>query len=139
MLTFALDRVVKSLMKSEGFRFRYSFSSTEDKEAYNDNYSEVYSSCQNRLYSGGYRIYTSLDPEKQKLLQETVDNGLSVSDEKSKAGIYSLQGAAVTIDNDSGRVVAIVGGRSQKLKGRTLNRAYQSFRQPGSTIKPLVV
>lgn len=139
MLTFALDRAVKSLMKSEGFRFRYSFSSTEDKEAYNDNYSEVYSSCQNRLYSGGYRIYTSLDPEKQKLLQETVDNGLSVSDEKSKAGIYSLQGAAVTIDNDSGRVVAIVGGRSQKLKGRTLNRAYQSFRQPGSTIKPLVV
>ena len=139
MLTFALDRAVKSLMKAEGFRFKYSFSSAEDKEAYNENYSEVYSSCQSKLYSGGYRIYTSLDPKKQKLLQETVNKGLSVSTEKSKEGIYSLQGSAVTIDNSSGRVVAVVGGRSQKLKGRTLNRAYQSFRQPGSTIKPLIV
>ena len=139
MLTFALDRAVKSLMKAEGFRFKYSFSSAEDKEAYNENYSEVYSSCQSKLYSGGYRIYTSLDPKKQKLLQETVNKGLSVSTEKSKEGIYSLQGSAVTIDNGSGRVVAVVGGRSQKLKGRTLNRAYQSFRQPGSTIKPLIV
>lgn len=138
-LTFALDRAVKALMKSEGFNFRYSFNSDEERKAYNENYSEVYSSCQTRLYSGGYRIYTSIDPEKQKLLQDTVDGGLSVSSEKSKAGIYSLQGAAVTIDNSSGRVVAIVGGRSQKLKGSTLNRAYQSFRQPGSTIKPLIV
>ena len=138
-LTFALDRAVKALMKSEGFNFRYSFNSDEVRKAYNENYSEVYSSCQTRLYSGGYRIYTSIDPEKQKILQDTVDNGLSVSSEKSKSGIYSLQGAAVTIDNSSGRVVAIVGGRSQKLKGSTLNRAYQSFRQPGSTIKPLIV
>ena len=138
-LTFALDRAVKALMKSEGFNFRYSFNSDEERKAYNENYSEVYSSCQTRLYSGGYRIYTSIDPDKQKLLQDTVDGGLSVSSEKSKAGIYSLQGAAVTIDNSSGRVVAIVGGRSQKLKGSTLNRAYQSFRQPGSTIKPLIV
>ena len=138
-LTFALDRAVKALMKSEGFNFRYSFNSDEVRKAYNENYSEVYSSCQTRLYSGGYRIYTSIDPEKQKLLQDTVDSGLSVSSEKSKSGIYSLQGAAVTIDNSSGRVVAIVGGRSQKLKGSTLNRAYQSFRQPGSTIKPLIV
>ena len=138
-LTFALDRAVKALMKSEGFNFRYSFNSDEERKAYNENYSEVYSSCQTRLYSGGYRIYTSIDPEKQKLLQDTVDGGLSVSSEKSKSGIYSLQGAAVTIDNSSGRVVAIVGGRSQKLKGSTLNRAYQSFRQPGSTIKPLIV
>ena len=138
-LTFALDRAVKALMKSEGFNFRYSFNSDEERKAYNENYSEVYSSCQTRLYSGGYRIYTSIDPEKQKLLQDTVDSGLSVSSEKSKSGIYSLQGAAVTIDNSSGRVVAIVGGRSQKLKGSTFNRAYQSFRQPGSTIKPLIV
>ena len=36
-------------------------------------------------------------------------------------------------------VRAIVGGRSQNLAGYTLNRAYQSFRQPGSSIKPLIV
>ena len=36
--------------------------------------------------------------------------------------------------------MAIVGGRSQNLKaGYTLNRAYQSYRQSGSAIKPLSV
>ena len=35
---------------------------------------------------------------------------------------------------------AIVGGRSQDdVEGYTLNRAFQSFRQPGSAIKPLIV
>ena len=38
------------------------------------------------------------------------------------------------------RVVAIVGGRSQDdIEGYTLNRAYQSARQPGSSLKPLLV
>ena len=50
-----------------------------------------------------------------------------------------MQGAAVCIDNDTGYVSAIVGGRSQEYEGYTLNRAYQSFRQPGSAIKPLIV
>ena len=43
------------------------------------------------------------------------------------------------IDNSTNRVVAIVGGRSQDTDTYTLNRAFQSFRQPGSTIKPLIV
>jgi membrane peptidoglycan carboxypeptidase len=58
---------------------------------------------------------------------------------KNEEGIYQMQGAAVCIDNDNGRVVAIVGGRSQDLKGYTFNRGYQSYRQPGSAIKPLIV
>ena len=32
-----------------------------------------------------------------------------------------------------------MGGREQEGQGYTLNRAYQSFRQPGSAIKPLIV
>lgn len=138
-LTFALDCAIRSLMSAEGFEFKYKFSSESEKREYNDLYSKEYASCQNKLYSGGYRVYTSLDPEKQKLLQETIDKGLSVSQEKSKNGVYKLQSSAVTIDNDTGRVVAIVGGRSQDFKGTTLNRAYQSFRQPGSSIKPILV
>ena len=50
-----------------------------------------------------------------------------------------MQGAAVCIDNSTGYVVAIVGGRSQDFSTYTLNRAYQSHRQPGSAIKPLLV
>ena len=43
------------------------------------------------------------------------------------------------IDNETGYVQAMVGGRKQDFAGYTLNRAYQSFRQPGSAIKPLLV
>ena len=32
-----------------------------------------------------------------------------------------------------------MGGRSQDFSGYTLNRAFQSYRQPGSAIKPLIV
>ena len=54
-------------------------------------------------------------------------------------GTFKLQSAATCIDNDTGEVVAIVGGRSQDAVSHTLNRAFQSHRQPGSSIKPLIV
>ena len=73
------------------------------------------------------------------MLQASLDEGLSANQELSEDGIYSLQGSATCIDNATGKVVAIVGGRSQEASGYTLNRAFQSYRQPGSSIKPLVV
>jgi len=57
----------------------------------------------------------------------------------AESGIYALQGAATAIDNETGKVVAIVGGRDQEVTTYTLNRAFQSFRQPGSAIKPILV
>ena len=92
-----------------------------------------------KLYTGGYKIYTSLEPGLQTALQQAVDEGLSFSDEVAESGIYALQGAATAIDNETGKVVAIVGGRDQEVTTYTLNRAFQSFRQPGSAIKPILV
>jgi membrane peptidoglycan carboxypeptidase len=68
-----------------------------------------------------------------------VDEALSGYTEVNEEGVYTLQSAAVCIDNANGYVKAIVGGRDQELPGYTLNRGYQSYRQPGSTIKPLIV
>lgn len=90
------------------------------------------------LYTGGYGIYTSIDLSLQAELQNAVDDRLSEFSEVNDEGIYALQGAAVCIDNATGYVVAIVGGREQGVTGYTLNRAFQSYRQPGSAIKPLV-
>lgn len=138
--TFIYDSATKALMKSKGFTFRYSFKDDADKETYNADYDEMYSSCQKSLYTEGYRIYTSIDLEKQAELQKSVDDALVDFTEKSDEGIYKVQGAAVSIDNSNGKVVAIVGGRDQDISdGYSLNRAFQSFRQPGSTIKPLLV
>jgi len=138
--TYAISCATKELMKRKGFEFRTEFKSDAEEEEYDKEYKELYEECHSSLYTGGYQIYTSLNPGKQKKLQKSVNQTLSIFKEKTKDGIYTLQGAATCIDNETGFVVAIVGGRKQKdTVGYTLNRAYQSFRQPGSSFKPLVV
>ncbi|MDF2802738.1 MAG: hypothetical protein K0S61_2641 [Anaerocolumna sp.] len=137
--TFVFYSATRALMAEQGFEFRNTFDNAEDKKSYDEAYTELYNQCQNSLYHKGYRIYTSIDMSKQSLLQNAVDETLKANEDMSEEGVYAFQGAAVSIDNETGRVVAIVGGRSQKSLGYTLNRAYQSFRQPGSSIKPLIV
>lgn len=130
---------IRALMKVNGFTFKNSFDNDTEREDYEDEYEEEYATAQQMLLNNGYRIYTSIDLKKQKKLQSAVNKNLSGFKAKTSNGTYKTQGAAVCIDNKTGRVVAIVGGRSQKLEGLSLNRAYQSYRQPGSSIKPLVV
>lgn len=139
--TFTNFCATEALMEASGFKFQYKFDTIEEQHKYNEQYRAQYDEFYAALYTGGYRIYTSIEPKKQKLLQKTIDETLSVDENKdSETGIYELQGASTCIDNSTGRVVAIVGGRTQnELEGYSLNRAYQSARQPGSTIKPLIV
>ena len=137
--TYILKCATEALMKEQGFEFKTTFSSTSEKESYSNEYDELYNTCKKSLYSAGYRIYTSIDMEKQKQLQDSVSSQLSMFTEKTDDGVYKVQGAAVSIDNSTGKVAAIVGGREEDQEGYGLNRAYQSFRQPGSAIKPLLV
>ena len=140
MTTYAISCATKELMKKKGFEFRYEFASDEDEKQYNEEYNTIYEECHSSLYTGGYQIYTTLSAAKQRKLQKAVNQALSEFKEKTKDGIYTLQGAATCIDNETGFVVAIVGGRKQNsTTGYTLNRAFQSYRQPGSSFKPLVV
>ncbi|MBR2409394.1 MAG: transglycosylase domain-containing protein [Lachnospiraceae bacterium] len=137
--TFAIFCAVRALMEENGFPFCYSFLDDGTKDVYLEYYEESYAYWQKELYHGGYRVYTSIDLKKQELLLQTVQDQLKNFDEKTEDGIYLLQGAATCVENETGRVVAIVGGRGENEHGYSLNRAYQSFRQPGSSIKPLVV
>lgn len=139
LTTYAVRCATKALMQAQGFKFQYKFDSKEEEDIYNEQYDELYNECHSSLYTGGYRIYTSLSKKKQKLLQKCVNDKLASFTEKQD-GVYKLQGAATCIDNSTGYVVAIVGGRKQKsITGYTLNRAFQSYRQPGSSFKPLAV
>lgn len=138
--TYTYYCATRALMELEGFEFQTVFSDDEEKTAYDREYQSLYDECNKKLFTGGYRIYTSLDLDAQSQLQTSVDEVLAGFGEKSDEGIYELQGAAVCIDNTTGMVRAIIGGRSQDdVEGYTLNRAFQSFRQPGSAIKPLIV
>lgn len=137
--TYTYYCATRALMEQQGFAFRYQFDTTEERQAYNEAYKAAYQECERSLYTGGYRIYTSIDLDIQTLLQETLDEHLAEYTEVNEEGIFCLQGAAVCMDNETAFVKAVVGGRRQDYKGHMFNRAYQSYRQPGSAIKPLIV
>ncbi len=100
---------------------------------------EDYDTCREKLYTDGYRVYTSIHMDTQETLQNAIDEELSNYNTLNSNGTYALQASAACIDNESGLVTAIVGGRTQEDILPEYNRAYMSFRQPGSSIKPLVV
>lgn len=137
--TYTYYCATRALMEQQGFSFRYEFADEAEREAYEEEYQRLYKECERSLYTGGYRIYTSIDLGIQQSLQQAVDDHLAEFTEVNDEGIYALQGAAVCIDNESGFVKAVVGGRKQEYNGHMFNRAYQSYRQPGSAIKPLIV
>lgn len=103
------------------------------------------------LYSRPLRIYTTLDMRAQVAAQEELETQLR----RVENGTYGrftgprkadwkpgdeqtdyLQGAAIVIDNATGDVLAMVGGRDAKQS--SFNRATQAHRQAGSAFKPFV-
>lgn len=137
--TYAAYCAIRALMEYSGFSFCSEFTDEAQREAYEKEYAECYAKCQESLYTKGYQIETSFDLRIQELLQGVLDAELNVSTETNSEGVYQFQGAAVCIDNATGHVCAMTGGRSQEFDFYPLNRGYQSFRQPGSSIKPLIV
>lgn len=136
VISYAIHCAAISLMEKEDFKFKYVFDSKEDYQKYNKTYSKAYSEKIESIRSGGYKIYTSINMKKQKKLQKSVDEGLAFNKEKDNdSGKYALQGAAVCVNNETGYVEAVVGGRG---KNDQYNRAYLAARQSGSAIKPLI-
>lgn len=87
------------------------------------------------LYTGGYEIRTTLDLKMQRAANNAFKNGFTRSD-KDEKGVPQPEGALVAIDPRNGHIRALVGGRDYALT--QLNRAYQTFRQPGSAFKPFL-
>lgn len=140
--SYAVDCAVYELLKNDGFKFKYKFKSDEDYQAYHKKFNEAYEKARKELYNGGYIIKTSLNIDLCHQMQDVINTDLSFDEGIDETtGFYELQSAVTCIDNDTGKVVAIVGGRndSYKTEQLSLNRAYQSYRQPGSSIKPLIV
>ena len=104
-----------------------------------------------RVYQGGLRVYTTLDPELQRAAEVLVEKGLA--DVERRRGFRHpvrgkqppvkegerpayLQGALVAMDPATGYVRAMVGGRD--FGESPFNRAVQAKRQSGSAFKPFV-
>lgn len=94
------------------------------------NYTRAYAT--KMVYSGGCRIYSTMDPDVQKSLEESYANPATFPD---LANAEYPQTAAIVIAPD-GSVKGMIGG-NEKTSNRLFNRATQSHRHPGSTMKPI--
>lgn len=85
----------------------------------------------NLVYGGGLKIYSAIDFDVQDSLEDVYENYKRMPDE-------TVQGAMCIMDYE-GRVLGIIGGTGKNKGSMLLNRATQSTRPPGSSIKPLSV
>jgi len=96
--------------------------------------------------TGGYKVYTTLDPALQRAAVDALVDGTEKVEQRkgyrhptfatAKDKRDALEGAIVAVDPQSGDVRALVGGRNYALA--PFNRATLSMRQPGSSFKPFV-
>lgn len=108
-----IDQVVNDLCEQYGY---------EEKHA------------ENLFYSGGYKIYATVDTKIQGIMEGVFSDSKTYGI-KGKDG-NTLQGSMTLMDYN-GHVKGIVGGIGEKTGNRGLNRATMALRQPGSTMKPL--
>lgn len=80
------------------------------------------------LKTGGLRIYTNYDSSSQEALEESMKKNIS--------SIEDFQVAGIIMEPSNGKVLALIGGLDYSKS--QYNRAIQSKRQVGSTMKPFL-
>lgn len=90
------------------------------------------------LYSGGLKIITTVDPEIQAKMDAVFQDAENFPGGLGNDGTYP-QASMVLMDPYTGHVKALYGGCGEKEGDLVLNRATQTYRSPGSAIKPITV
>ena len=91
-----------------------------------------------QLYKNGYTIKTTLSTELQSAMEKAVEKNVVQLEKRMKRRKKKAtpQTAAISIDVETGAILAMVGGRD--FNKSPFNRATQARRQPGSSFKPFV-
>ncbi len=97
------------------------------QDAVMDELSKITSIPEKLINSGGIRIYTNLDLDTQKAMDEEIE-AKTLDDDNQVAGIV--------VNPRNGKVVALAGGKNYSKS--QYNRVLKSKRQVGSTIKPFL-
>lgn len=97
------------------------------QDAVMDELSKITSIPEKLINSGGIRIYTNLDLDTQKAMDEEIETK-TLDDDNQVAGIV--------VNPRNGKVVALAGGKNYSKS--QYNRVLKSKRQVGSTIKPFL-
>ncbi|MDR1193911.1 MAG: PBP1A family penicillin-binding protein [Peptococcaceae bacterium] len=87
-----------------------------------------------RMYTGGYRVYTTLDVPSQAKAEELYANPEKFPNSNEEGKL--IQSAMAVVEVNSGAVRLMIGGRDiNEVRG--FNRAADALRQPGSSFKPI--
>ena len=130
--------------EENGFQLDLSFTGDKQTRKYASFIDHVFEEALNVLdlrsqealiYSGGYKIYTTLDTKVQTKMEEVYADDTKFPKGK---GDKIIQSAMIVIDPSSGEIRGLIGGRNQET-ARGFNRATQALRQPGSAFKPIAV
>ncbi|MFT8317300.1 MAG: transglycosylase domain-containing protein [Sporolactobacillus sp.] len=107
-------------------------------------FSEMLSEAGQKLVTGGYQIYTTINKPIYDQMQSLATNYSGYSPDKvyssgSKGAkiVDPMQVGAILIDNRTGRIISFVGGRG--FDRSEYDYATEVTRQNGSTMKPLLV
>ena len=90
----------------------------------------------NRLYTGGFKIYSTYDPIVQDAIDKVYTDISRFTNDPNKG---QLQSAIMVMDPYTGHIKGMAGGVGKKTVPKSLNRATQTSRQPGSSFKPVAV
>lgn len=127
----------------------YNQTRTKNKAPYVIDY--VNSILNEQLYdlsTGGYKIKLTIDLEAQEIARNAIKNSYEKAlqrdiyfrerekDLENDTFVKTLNGALVSMESNTGKILALVGGID--YKSSMFNRAVQSKRQPGSSIKPFL-
>jgi penicillin-binding protein 1B len=91
------------------------------------------------LADGGYVLFSTLDWRNQQAAYDAVRDGLKAVEkgyQKGYKGKGPLQAALVSVDPETGGILAYIGGRGYQES--QFDRAGQALRQAGSAFKPIV-
>ena len=99
-----------------------------------EKYNVSYEIAVQMLYTGGYSVVTAMDKDIQEIMEKHfADPNLLNNPNK----VVKKQSAMMVMDHTNGNILALCGGLGEKTGVRILNRATQTKRQPGSSIKPI--
>ena len=123
------DNLYKDKIEIYGKRERNNMSTLMYySDAVNEELNSISSIPKNLIKSGGIKIYTTLDVNAQKKLDDSIKENGSNEDDVQLAGIL--------VNPKTGGVLALAGGKNYARS--QYNRVTQSKRQVGSTIKPFL-
>lgn len=118
--SYYVDYVIDSVV--EGLKEKYNYTTAQ---------------AENLIYYGGLKIYSAVDLNIQNIMEDEYYNRKSFAQKEGDA--EEIAQSAMVIMDYQGRVVGVMGGAGTKTNNRSLNRATDSTRSPGSSIKPLSI